>query len=186
MANEFIKNHNSFSPDLNDYGKEFPLFLEKHAENPLLYLADVARLEWALQCAFNAPDFKQLDFKKLKEIEDIDADLVFFLLPPGSTLLDSSYPLLQIWNMHQSELNQETLELPQNKHFYFFVWRNQLDIRIEELTKNQWYLLSLINQKTPLEKISRIMPEQELLTLLADFTQNKWLSDFKIGVENVI
>jgi hypothetical protein len=42
---------------LNDWGGEFPVFLETFdPAASLAYLPDVARLEWAISCAMNAPD----------------------------------------------------------------------------------------------------------------------------------
>ena len=54
---EFVRGHASTSGDLNVYGDEFGEFLADypHAAN-LPYLADVARLEWAIDEAQRAID----------------------------------------------------------------------------------------------------------------------------------
>lgn len=55
MANRYIRSHPSTSGDLQEFGSELPEFLEDFsATRALVYLSDVARLEWARQYAYHA------------------------------------------------------------------------------------------------------------------------------------
>lgn len=181
LANEFIETQPSFSPDLNDYGGQFPTFLQQHPKNSLLYLADMARFEWAYHQAFDAPNYQSLDVKKLQTLPDEDYDYVVFQLPPASTLLASPFPLIQIWEMNQAEAcGTKTLMLPENSQFYFFIWRKELEMRVEQLQEKQYKLLKLIQEGHALGNICQEFIEVDLLQMLSDFTRNQWLAGFKI------
>src|SRR5262249_61655578 len=59
VAQLFIVRHPPGAACLNRYGGEFPNFLrDLPAAATVAYLADVARLEWAVHCAIHAPDIK--------------------------------------------------------------------------------------------------------------------------------
>jgi hypothetical protein len=55
VANRYIRSHPSTSGDLQEFGSEFPEFLEDFpTTRALVYLSDVARLEWARQYVYHA------------------------------------------------------------------------------------------------------------------------------------
>ena len=61
-AREFIRRHPPASAWLNDYGAGFAGFLSSFAAAATLpYLADVARLEWSVNCALHADDAPGLE-----------------------------------------------------------------------------------------------------------------------------
>jgi hypothetical protein len=95
-ARVFIDAHPPQSAYLNSYGAEFGDFL---AEFPpaasLSYLADVARLEWAVNIALHAEDFTPLDAKRLLDLPQ-DADTIF-VPGPSVTALRLTLPADAIW-----------------------------------------------------------------------------------------
>src|SRR6476660_2157953 len=65
----YARAHPSRSGDLNEFGAAFAAFLQQwQPAQQLSYLCDVARLEWAIQCAFNAEDARALDFAGLASV----------------------------------------------------------------------------------------------------------------------
>jgi len=103
-ADQFIAGHPSASGDLNDYGDGFAEFLAAypHAAD-LLYLPDVAHLEWAHERAFYAPDAAPLDPGRLAQVVPERQGDLRFRLNPAAHLLDSPWPLLRIWQTNQPE-----------------------------------------------------------------------------------
>ncbi|MEO8506269.1 MAG: DNA-binding domain-containing protein [Betaproteobacteria bacterium] len=104
-ADAFALAQPSASGDLNSYGAEFPAFLA--ADPPareLPYVADVARLEWAVDDAYRAADGGGDVERTLAALATVAADELASLrlaLDPSCRLLRSPYPLLRIWQVHQ-------------------------------------------------------------------------------------
>jgi len=84
--------------DLNKYGDGFADFLTSfEASAGVPYLADVARLEWAVNRAFHAPAVPPLDPQALRRVPaERQADLRF-VVHPTLSLLRASYPARAIW-----------------------------------------------------------------------------------------
>ena len=91
--------------DLNVYGGGFGDFLASypHARD-LPYLPDVARLEWAVDEAGRAADPGGTPEALLAALATIPADRITaqrFVLDPTCRFVDSAYPVLRIWQVHQ-------------------------------------------------------------------------------------
>src|SRR5215470_4176048 len=86
------------SANLDDYGSEFPDFLARfRPAASLVYLSDVARLEWAVTRALHASDVEALDANRLTEVEHDDRGRVRFVPHPSVSLMRSDYPVDAIW-----------------------------------------------------------------------------------------
>jgi hypothetical protein len=84
--------------DLNAYGAEFADFLQRfEPAATLAYLADVARLEWAVNRALHAPDTSALNPSTLASVAPCDHDRVCFVAHPSISLLRSTFPIDTIW-----------------------------------------------------------------------------------------
>ncbi|MCP5363682.1 MAG: putative DNA-binding domain-containing protein [Hyphomicrobiales bacterium] len=112
MARRFVLSHPPSAPCLFEYGDGFPAFLADQAETAALpYLADVARLEWALNEAYFSADTPALN---ADELASLPADrLVEFTLPlhPSCRLLSSPYPVDRIWQVNQRDDVDETIDV---------------------------------------------------------------------------
>jgi hypothetical protein len=97
-AQEFIRTHPPASAYLNDYGREFPAFLAQfpHATS-LAYLADVARLEWAVNCALHAADAPPLQLAALAELDAALVPRLSFVPHPAITVLRLAAPADALW-----------------------------------------------------------------------------------------
>jgi len=91
--------------DLNVYGASFGDFLATYAyAGGLPYLRDVARLEWAVDEAGRAADISGTPEALLAALGAIPAARITalrFTLDPTCRLVDSVYPVLRIWQVHQ-------------------------------------------------------------------------------------
>lgn len=101
----FVQAQPSASGDLNGYGAELPAFVAAYPPaRGLPYLADVARLERALDDAHRAADGDGDAERVLAQLAEVAADAIASLrlvLDPSCRLLRSPYPLLRIWQVHQ-------------------------------------------------------------------------------------
>ncbi len=93
-AGKFVAQFPARSGYLNEYGGEFAEFLaELEPARELRYLPDVARFEWALSVAANAPDTPPLDATALT---GADAERLCFAPHPSVSLLELAYPADEI------------------------------------------------------------------------------------------
>jgi len=98
----------STSGDLSDYGAAFADFVCEfpHAQS-LPYLADLARLEWAVHRAYGAQDAQPWDTQSLARIALAQQPAIRFGWAAGTALIDSSFPIARIWRIHQPDFEGE-------------------------------------------------------------------------------
>jgi hypothetical protein len=112
LARAFVGHALPLQPVLAEYGASFPAFVAGHeAARDLPYLADVARLDWALNLAFHAPSGGQLQAADLSAFPGERLPSMSMALAPGAVLISSRYPLARIWETSQPGAASETVDL---------------------------------------------------------------------------
>ena len=112
LARVFIGRSPPGQPVLAEYGAGFPAFIAGHAAGrDLPYLADVARLDWALNLAFHVPAGGRLAAADLAAIPADQLPLLRLGLAPGTTLVASPYPLDRIWAASQPGAAADPVDL---------------------------------------------------------------------------
>jgi len=102
MTREFIGQHPSRSGNLHRYGAEMAGFVAAfEPARGLVYLADVAALEWACHCAYFADDAAALDIGKLAQVPPEHHPDLILHTHPACRLVRSDYPVAAIWHAHQ-------------------------------------------------------------------------------------
>lgn len=103
----FVLAHPSTCGDLNLYGAEFASFLGIYPyAREVPYVADVARLEWAIDEASRAADTSGSRETTLATLAPLTPDELIeqrFALDPSCRLVHSRFPLLRIWQAHQGD-----------------------------------------------------------------------------------
>ena len=99
LAHAYARAHPSTSGDLNEYGSQLSVFVGGFEQSrDLIYLPDVARVEWLAHRAYYAADTPAFDFTKIASPEDLALRLA-----PSCALLASDWPLGRIWTVHQDD-----------------------------------------------------------------------------------
>ncbi|MBL8660952.1 MAG: putative DNA-binding domain-containing protein [Rhodospirillales bacterium] len=111
-ARRYVRETPPSQPCLFAYGDGFPAFLERLPEaRALVYLADVARLEWAINEAWHVPD----DAAVAEEDPRLVAGHALqpgFRLHPSCRLIASRFPAGRIWQVHQEACaDREAIDL---------------------------------------------------------------------------
>jgi hypothetical protein len=107
ITRQFITKHTSRSGNLHHYGAEMADFVATfEPAQGLVYLPDVAALEWACHCAYFAddgiaPDIGQTFIAKLAQIPPGQYPDLILYAHPSCHLVRSSYPVASIWHAHQ-------------------------------------------------------------------------------------
>jgi hypothetical protein len=112
LARAFIERSLPSQPVLAEYGAGFPAFIAGHdAAHDLPYLADVARLDWALNLAFHAPAGGRLAAADLAALPADRLPSLRLSLAPGTALVCSPYPLDRIWAAAQPGAAADPVDL---------------------------------------------------------------------------
>jgi hypothetical protein len=88
--------------DIGEWGAALPAFIEQQpslADEP--YLADSARLDWAVHMASRAANTDPAAMMDLDRLAKADPDCVTIALAPGTAVLTSAWPIAAIWHAHQ-------------------------------------------------------------------------------------
>lgn len=97
-AHEYIKANPPCRPCLHEYGESFPEFLATFPPcRQLVYLADVARLEWRINAALHAPAEPPLAPSAFGGVGPEDFPRLVLRMLPSAAYLESSWPIDRIW-----------------------------------------------------------------------------------------
>jgi hypothetical protein len=151
----FVRAHPSTRGDINRYGADFAEFLRSYPPaSDLVYLPDVARLEWAVDQAGIAGDAPAFDLAALAGVPAALQGELRFSLHPSARLIVSEYPVLHIWKANQPEANgDERIDLDEGGDT-LLVLRREGGIVIETLLPADHLMLSLLEAGRPLVEVA--------------------------------
>jgi len=192
MAINYIQLYPSRSGNLHEFGNEFPAFIEQY--NPareLVYLSDVARLEWAYHWVFHAADSHEFDIQKLQQVNTEDYHRLIFTPNPACRILNSAYPILKIWQANQPSLTQNNIKQTGSEiirlnegGINLLVIRKALDIEIQRLDEAEFaFLNAIFNRKqffAACDAATSKDPLCDISQLLLKHLQNQTLIDSEI------
>jgi hypothetical protein len=135
MARRYWRDTPSVSGDLHDYGTSLADFVagfEPARELP--YLADLIALEWRVHRAYCAPSVARLDARELAALPAEAQGRVRLALLPGTSLLESAYPVATVWTIHQPE-HQGAFEVDWSVGERVLVYRDGLRVAVRCLDR---------------------------------------------------
>jgi len=101
-AHEYVKANPPRRPCLHEYGEGFPEFLAAFPPcRKLVYLADVARLEWRINAALHAPAEPPLAPGAFRGVGPEEFPRLVFRLLSSAGYLESAWPVDRIWLANQ-------------------------------------------------------------------------------------
>ena len=111
LTARYVRRFPPHSFDIGRAGDRLAVFLE---EDPLTaglpFLPDLARFEWSLAEAFVAADVDPLAWSELAALGPETVADATFRLRPGTTLVRSSWPLVELWGA--KDLADEDVSIP--------------------------------------------------------------------------
>lgn len=124
LARAYIAEQPPRGPCLFEYGDGFAELLARHpACAGLPYLADVARFDFAVNRAWNAPDRPAVGLDALARLAPDRLAATRLALAPSLTLLHSSFPVAEIWQAnHRPRGEEEGVDLDAGGG-HFMIWR---------------------------------------------------------------
>ena len=147
-AAQYIAAYPSRLGNLEEFGGDFARFLETF--NPaaeLVYLPDVARLEWAYRQIFYAAAHPPLDLSALAQVPAEQQDKLRFQLHPAARLMESAFPILRIWQANQEDYaGDAAVDLTAGGIRLLALRRDNFEIEFQPLTAGEFSLLSALEQ----------------------------------------
>lgn len=138
--------------DLNAYGSGFPDFLQRfEPAASLAYLADVARLEWAVNRALHAPDADPIAVARLAIVSPAEHDQVCFVAHPSVSILRSDFPVDSIWRavLQHDDETLVAIDLSSGP-VCVLVQRQAGEIEVERLDESAWRFAAALFDGRPL------------------------------------
>jgi len=190
MAQRFVSGRPSRSATLDDYGEDFPEFMERFP--PLAdyrYLCDLARVEWRWHRAFHMRNQSPFDPSQLASLTPEELVSVKFKLLDSLAMVQSDFALDQLWIMcrEQSAQQEATLEL-EARPTTLVVYRSGLDVLIQVADVPTFDALQSIKNGVPFGTICDALlsnhPQADINTILATMVQHGWIAGFGVPESN--
>jgi hypothetical protein len=151
LALRFIGQYPSRSANLHHYGAEMADFVANfESAKELVYLSDVAALEWACHTAYFADSETLFDLGRLAQMPpELYPDLIF-RVNPSARIVRSRYPINAIWQAHQPGIDSDFHIDLNSGHCIALVCNKENWVQILELSDGEAEWLQLIQAETSL------------------------------------
>ena len=163
---EFIKQNRSYSGNLDDYGVNFADFF---AEKKDKFLQEIAGFEWLQHKSYLAQDVQLINIEALQNLSAEKLFDVKFKLHPSCFLIDSGYNLL----------SKKKQSKPQKKQNYFVIYRHDIEVKAERISKGEFNFLSGVKENLSLYQIYEKY-KINIQTCLQKYLANSVLSSFSV------
>lgn len=141
-AEAYARREPSRHGDLNRYGAAFADFLASFpGASALAYLADTARLEWAMEEVFHAADSPPQNFERLTEAGWAE---LRFTLAPSCRLLASPWPVHRLWELNQPGVAWDEAFDIESGGVRLLVRRSGFEVELEPLEEGAFVLLDAL------------------------------------------
>ncbi|MEK8029380.1 DNA-binding domain-containing protein [Ideonella sp. DXS29W] len=176
LARDLWRHHPPVRGDLAWFGAELAAWIERVPEwREWPYLADVARLEWAVHRAHTAPDMADTP-AGLDALAQVDPDDLAVDFVAGAVGLASNWPLVALWQAHQGpvgatpDLAAVRVALQAGQGELAWVWRRGHQVQVVALPPDQFLFNAELLAGRALGQAL-----QGALSAHADFSFENWL-----------
>lgn len=165
VCDDYIHATPSWSGDVRNYGDAFADYLSDHPSlTDLVYLPDVARIEWACHQVLNKPESVKFEVAQLAAIPAEQLAQSCIELCASSALVSSPYPAVKIWQTNQPDhMGDGNVDLNAGAE-YGLVLCEQFTVTLHPLSAAEFEFLSQLNQRNTLADAL-----QAAQTIAADF-----------------
>ncbi len=177
---QYIKAYPSKYPNARYFGQHLVEFLSAHKVAP--QLVQMAKFEWALSLAEDAPDLKLLQTADLANIAEQDWPELRLYLHPSVQFVELDYNIPELWQAIQGQ--QPLPALIATGRQTWTIWRHEL-VPYYHVPSDleRWFLAAVVQGKTfgvICEELGQQMPEeqaaQQVVQLVLTCIHNHMLS----------
>lgn len=150
LARAYVAQHPSRLPSIRWYGDGLADFMDHHADlvaHPAF--ADLARMDWALRSAFDAPDAEPLQREQLAALRAEDWPTLRLSLHPSVRIVALHWSVEAAWHVLRAHADGESgaepeLPTPTELPHDLLAWRPALETRWRSLVDAESHLLRLL------------------------------------------
>ena len=182
IAIKYVKENPSHSVDLNEYGDQFPNFIQRLIrQKPELadfqYLADLSQLEWQIQEVYFSADNIKFNMAEFQKACVNQAGEMIFSLQASVSILNSKYPIAELWGMHQSDAAEQEV-IVSSQQEYLCVFRDEYQVSLRKINADLYDLMAGIQEGKTLTEIAEIFVDgHRLNAALEKLIKYEWLRD---------
>ena len=143
LGRAYVARHPSRHFSIRWFGDRLPAFLAAEApwrDTPAY--AELARLEWALAAAFDAPDAPSFDPGTLAAVAPEEWGAIGFDLHPSLQALDFAWTVPELWNALAAEADEVPPPERRESPVPFAVWRLGLETYFRSMTADEAWALA--------------------------------------------
>lgn len=185
MVRDYAWDPGSECADLDDFGEHFPQFIKKQLqEQPslaeLLYLPDLAQLEWLYHRAHTAEDDIPFDTQNISALLE-QPDDVTVVLSKSLLLYSSAYPIFEIWQANQNDAGETSIPVPETTQ-HLLLYRNMNDVEIHTIETKSCQFLRGCQNGLPLSTLAEELEDHAEATFIRipEMIKSGWIVGFRI------
>jgi hypothetical protein len=179
----FIAQHPPQAAWLDEYGAEFADFVRDFDPAASLpYLADVARLEWAVSRALHVADEPPLDLRRLQALSPEDQVGVAFVPHPSISLLRVEHPADAIWRgvLQGDDDALAAVDLASGP-VHLMIERRAPGVEVWRLDEAAWRFAAALRAGKPLDVALSETDDTRAYTLLAEHLADGRFIDLRLA-----
>jgi len=186
MVSGYLRQYTSDTPDLGGYGGHLASYISRFSPaKDLVYLADMAQLEWLWHQAFNAENEADQNIRTLSELEYVNESnhgSIHLQVVSSASLLTSPYPIHRIWQVNQDHYQGEQAVSLDEGSVQLLIWRQaDFSMHIDVLSDDEYRFLSALLARNSLAEASEISFSQPLENIFQRCIQMGLISGFTLG-----
>ncbi|MGH8333600.1 MAG: hypothetical protein ACRES0_24710, partial [Pseudomonas sp.] len=151
----------------------------------LPYLADVARLEWAVSRALHAPDAAALTVASLGSVDAANYAQICFAPPPSLGLIHTIFPADVIWRavLGDDDAALTAIDLSSGP-VWLLVQREPSGVHITRLEEAHWRFVSALCAGCPLGAALSEHAGIDATAVLADLFKHERFAGFSLALRS--
>jgi hypothetical protein len=178
LGNGYIEIHPSRTRSIRWFGDRLADYAaEQHAE--YLWIADIARWEWAIAAAFDAADASALEVAALAQVSPERWASLTFEFHPTLQRLDLDSNVVELYRAYIAETNIPKPE-PSDSPTHWLIWRRELNTRYRQLEDDEAAALDLVRDNGTFEEMCERLcewHEPDAVPLRAATLLKSWIAE---------
>lgn len=154
VAYQYAVAYPSQSYNLGDKGEFLPDFLQTLSYGQKLpFLPDLARMEWRISQAFHAREETPWEASSLAALKPGDWENLVLTFQPSLHLLESVWPVLDLWNLRRTPVQEIKLEIENKPQTIFIARKPGREVFCELMDPSAYAILKGLKEGQPLGEV---------------------------------
>ena len=183
LALSYVQSHQSNSPNIGLYGKEFPDFLAEQLADDL-EVSEIAEMDWKLRRAFDGFDSSVMTPASLPQLASEASGSLCFEFVPTLSMTKHCYNTLDIWHaIDEDEIPPAVQKLAQPVDI--LIWRKGHSPHFRSLAPIEAMAISTVYSGDSLDAVgTKLEAEFPGVDVATEFgvMLSRWLEDQIIGI----